>query len=170
MYDIKLVVDDGNCADSAEVTLEVADLPVVDLGLDTTICIGDSIVFDVTIANGTYEWQDASTNPVYQANAAGTYGVTVTDAIGCTGTDTVEVLLTDCSATIDEFNSEMIKVYPNPSSSTITIEGVDGDFHVSIYNTIGEIVLKGSGTSQLNVSSLDSGVYILKVSQDGVVY
>lgn len=169
-YDVKLVVDDGNCADSSETTLQVVDLPVVDLGFDTTICIGDTIVFDATISNGSYEWQDASTNPTYAAYTAGVYGVTVTDAIGCTGTDTVEVMLIDCSAGIAEQDLKEIRVYPNPSSSLITIEGIEGEFHVSIYSMIGELILDDFGTTQLNVSALESGLYLIQIHQNGSVY
>jgi gliding motility-associated-like protein len=67
----------------------------VSLGLDRNLCTGQSI----TLNPGTYSnylWQDNSTNATYTVTSAGTYFVTVTNATGCSGRDTV-VVKTDCS-------------------------------------------------------------------------
>ena len=54
---------------------------VVNLGNDTTLCTGSTLLLDATNAGATYQWQDGSTNPTYNVNTAGTYSVTVTVAI-----------------------------------------------------------------------------------------
>lgn len=59
------------CPDSVvEFVMDVGQAPVVDLGPDTLICIGDSIVFDVQNSNSTYLWQDGSMSSTLVVNSA----------------------------------------------------------------------------------------------------
>lgn len=74
--------------DAAQVT--VTPLPVVDLGPNTTLCTGQSLVLDAAVPGGTYLWQDGSTAPDYVVSGPGTYSVTVT-ANGCSASDAITV-------------------------------------------------------------------------------
>lgn len=65
--------------------------PVINLGNDTSLCIGDILLLDATTAGATYLWQDNSTNPTFNVATAGTYWVTVSLGAGCTGTDSIDV-------------------------------------------------------------------------------
>lgn len=56
--------------------------PSVDLGSDTTLCLGSSMVLDATYPNSTYLWQDSSTNPTFTVSQAGIYWVDVTNLFG----------------------------------------------------------------------------------------
>ncbi len=49
-------------------------------------------VLDAEAGYSNYEWQDASSNQTYTAIAEGTYKVTVTNGVGCTAIDSVEVV------------------------------------------------------------------------------
>jgi len=60
----------------------------VNLGNDTTLCQGQSLVLDATTPNANYLWQDNSTNPTLNVNQQGTYWVQVSDACGSV-TDTI---------------------------------------------------------------------------------
>lgn len=65
-------------------------LDTIDLGNDTLLCIGDSILFDVTTTGATYLWSDGSTDSALVVSQADTVWVDVN--IGnCTYTDTVIV-------------------------------------------------------------------------------
>lgn len=61
-----------------------------------------------------------------------------------------------------------VSLYPNPSynSLTINVSSVLPEFNVEIYNVLGERVLtknmKSSAQTTLNISALNSGIYILK--------
>ena len=56
------------------------------------------------------------------------------------------------------------RVYPNPSRTTINIESEEDIDNIELYNYIGQMVLsKTQNTEQLNVKSLNPGVYILKI-------
>jgi gliding motility-associated-like protein len=71
---------------------DVKIIPVcqVDLGPDTTVCIGDTYLLDVETNNGEYLWQDGSTSPTYNVTEPGTYWVEVSANL-CTSRDTVVI-------------------------------------------------------------------------------
>lgn len=49
---------------------------------------------------------------------------------------------------IDEFvNEKSIKVYPNPFTNHITIEGLEIGEEIKIYNALGELVYSGMATT-----------------------
>lgn len=60
---------------------------------------------------------------------------------------------------IDVSSNELIKIYPNPASDEIRINGTENNEWV-IVNQLGVEVLKGS-ENMVNISSLNSGVYYL---------
>jgi uncharacterized protein Usg len=64
--------------------------PTVDMGNDTIICQGETLLLDATVPTATYLWQDNSTNPTFNAIQQGTYWVEVTTACE-TSSDTINV-------------------------------------------------------------------------------
>ncbi len=91
------VTDAAGCNTSSGnlvVKNQVNSVPV-NLGADFSICTGQTAVLNP--GNFTsYQWQDNSTNPTYVVSAAGTYFVKITNAAGCSGSDTVKVTV-DCT-------------------------------------------------------------------------
>jgi uncharacterized protein (TIGR02145 family) len=73
--------------------------PAVNLGSDQSICQGQSVTFDAGACQGcTYQWAELisgqtniGTNQTYTTGISGIYAVTVTDAVGCTGSDQVQL-------------------------------------------------------------------------------
>ena len=63
------------------------------------------------------------------------------------------------------FNSSEMSIYPNPAKHTLNISLVEanGKDYV-IYNIMGQVIGKGLYTESLDVSSLQSGVYMLEVN------
>ncbi len=79
-----------NVSDS--VTITVIPVPVVDLGNDTIVCVGDTVILDATTTGVTYSWSTGDTIPTITVNTTGTYSVVLTDtATGCTANDTIIV-------------------------------------------------------------------------------
>jgi gliding motility-associated-like protein len=64
--------------------------PIVNLGIDTTICEDDTHLLNATNLNSTYIWQDGSTQPTYQVTQKGTYDVRVNMG-GCIMKDTINI-------------------------------------------------------------------------------
>lgn len=85
----------GNSTQPVEIPFSVTEfinLPF-SLGPDTSLlCNGDVFTLDATIPNGSYVWNDGSTNATLMTSSAGVYSVTVTDACG-TGSDDLELLV-----------------------------------------------------------------------------
>lgn len=79
-----------NCITSDTIVVAYSPLPLVELGSDTSLCYGDSIVLDVSIPNATYLWQDGSTDSSYSVTQQGIYFVTVTSN-NCSATDSIIV-------------------------------------------------------------------------------
>ncbi len=67
----------------------------VNLGNDTLLCNGDSLVLNLTGAFSSYLWQNGSTNSSFVVNAPGTYYVSAV-ATCDTKTDTIVVAYTAC--------------------------------------------------------------------------
>ncbi|MDQ3101093.1 MAG: hypothetical protein M3R08_06880, partial [Bacteroidota bacterium] len=85
-------VTQNGCSASDAVQVSYNSLPLVDLGVNQTICAGDQVIFNVTTLNATYLWQDGSTGPTFTANSAGQVSVAVT-VNGCTASDATNVIV-----------------------------------------------------------------------------
>ncbi len=70
-------------------------LVAVSLGKDTSVCNGQQVLLNPGLF-ASYRWQDNSTNPTYTVTRSGTYWVKVSNSAGCTGSDTIQVIV-DCS-------------------------------------------------------------------------
>lgn len=81
----------GSGADSVEV-VALNDIPLVNLGPDTILCAGETLLLDASSALSTYRWQDNSSLATFLVGAAqpGTYRAEVTNICGTT-TDEIVV-------------------------------------------------------------------------------
>jgi gliding motility-associated-like protein len=95
-YTVNITDVNGCSLRSSNITISNTNSNVlVNLGADRSICPGQTIVLNAGLFSS-YLWQDNSRNQTLPINSAGLYRVTVTDSLGCAGTD--EVLVTeDCS-------------------------------------------------------------------------
>ena len=91
------VTDANSCSDTSGVSVIIDPLPVVDAGVDTAICFGDTTQLNATGAVS-YVWtpnvdiSDTSiANPLVNPTTTTTYYVTGTDVNGCVNTDSVVV-------------------------------------------------------------------------------
>ncbi len=85
--------DVNGCTAIDNVVVTVNALPVADAGADQAICDGESVTLTAT-GGDTYTWDNGVTQSVpFNPAATATYSVTVTDANGCTGTDSVTVVV-----------------------------------------------------------------------------
>ena len=68
--------------------------PYVDLGEDISTVRPDTVILRAYSGVGgqIYLWQDSSTDSLYHVSTDGTYHVRVTNGIGCTASDTIQVL------------------------------------------------------------------------------
>lgn len=89
---IVTVQDSIGCMDIDTTTLLIDSLPNLNLGVDSTVCQGDSITLDMgTGLNYTYNWSPGgSTNQTFTFDSSLTIIGSLTDGNGCTRRDTIE--------------------------------------------------------------------------------
>ncbi|MFB6258198.1 MAG: T9SS type A sorting domain-containing protein [Flavobacteriales bacterium] len=89
------ITDSNGCKASDTITLTLADTPTVDLGADTALCPGDTMVLDAGNFSS-YQWDDGSTSQLnsvvgpYTA-IVDTHRVTVTDTNACNGSSAINI-------------------------------------------------------------------------------
>lgn len=141
-------------------------------------CIGSSFTYDLQNDNATsYVWQKNGVNVTGQTTGvlnltnittsnAGTYTCVMTNECGTTTTMplnlTVNCLGTNTIASLEK----AIKLYPNPTNSNITIAlptNIDVKItSLKVTDLLGkEVLLSNNGTTNMDVSHLSNGIYIL---------
>ncbi len=86
-----VTVTANNCSSTESINVAYSGALVVELGPDTTLCTGATLVLDATLPGGaTYLWQDGSTNATFTVSAPGSYAVLVTRN-GCSASASIAV-------------------------------------------------------------------------------
>jgi gliding motility-associated-like protein len=147
----------------------VLDVPVVNFGKDTSLCILQSIVLDATHQFASYLWQDMSTNPSYMVNQSGVYWVRVSIDSNCIVSDTISIGYEDChdprifipnsfTPDGDELN-DIFKIETNENFK---------EFKMYIYNRWGEQIFESAdknigwdGNYNGKPAPIDTYVYLL---------
>jgi hypothetical protein len=175
-----VAVSDGTTQLTGQVNLVVDTIQQVSLGQDTTLCIWESVTFDATIPNAvSYLWMPGEiTTPtitcVGSAMGIGTHtiSVTVTDANGCTTTDSVNVTFDICSIIGENDNALKVIVHPNPAFNVLNIQlsGQAGNVSYYLLNYQGQkvfakeqITVNGMHNSQIDLQHLAKGIYYLRL-------
>jgi len=89
--DYWLTAIQDNCSFTDTIFVNEVLKPIVDFGLDRSICTGDSIILDATNSNATYNWNTGSTDPMIIVKIDGTYTVEV-EFDGCSNADTINLI------------------------------------------------------------------------------
>jgi gliding motility-associated-like protein len=85
-----VVSDSAGCKATGTVLIGEATPPTPDLGEDVVLCPGEHVL--LTVGDfAAYLWSDGSTGATLLVSQSGIYSVTVTDAQGCAGADSVTV-------------------------------------------------------------------------------
>lgn len=74
---------------------------------------------------------------------------------------------------IDEIEKSSLKIFPNPTKNTLSIENIKNiDIEsISLLNTKGQLIkLFDSNNTRLDISNISSGYYILKISHKNGVF
>src|SRR5690606_30801104 len=96
-YQIEGTNTTTGCKNSASVTVTLNRLPTIDAGMDTSLCIGDSLQLNAS-GGTTYIWSNSSSlsnrliaNPWTFTTSTITYHLDAYDANGCYGQDDVTI-------------------------------------------------------------------------------
>ncbi len=147
------VTDENACAASDEINVTVHPRPTVILGDTLHVCDNSEVLLDVNVSNAKYEWNTGAKSKSVMVNNGGIYSVTVTDANGCTDSDSIEVILKaspqfsigDTSVCFEEI-------------SVLTLEGPEGNYRY-IWST-------GDSGQQIK-TSLPGTMWLRVMSENG---
>lgn len=147
----------GVCSASANATITVNPLPIVNAGNDTTLCNQPvPVQFTATPAGGTWSGPNVSATGVFTPNGTGTFTLTYsfTNANGCTNTDTKNVTVVappmanagaDITVCVDAAN---VTLNGTPAPGTWTGSGVTaaGIFDPTVAGTFALVYTAGTST------------------------
>lgn len=141
----------------------------VDLGPDVSICAGSNVVLDAGYPGSTYLWNDLSTNQTLTVTATGTYYVDVITALGCTGSDTIDVTVNSLpTVTLNPFSDVCIDATPfaltggSPAGGSYSGQGVSG----GTFNP----ATAGAGTHTITYTYTDANSCTNSANQTITVY
>jgi hypothetical protein len=157
-----VTVTDGICSSTDAVNVTVIANPVVNLGSDFTLC-APSVKLDAGNPGMSYSWNTGATTQTITANSTGTYYVTVKNAYGCKGSDTINIkvapplyvnlgndltLCAGASATLNAGNPGMNYLWSTGASTQTIVVNTTGKYYVTVMNGYG---CKASDTVNIKV-------------------
>ena len=74
------------------------------------------------------------------------------------------------TAGIEVSNLINLRIYPNPVGTEITLEGLTHPMNYEIHTVTGQLVQSGKTSTKINVETLESGIYILKLENVSVKF
>lgn len=89
-YNIAVSTNAG-CILRDTIQVSLGNLPFVDAGSSQQICSGESLVLDAGPGFESYTWSTGDTTAAITINTAGTYIINVTNNIGCSGADVINI-------------------------------------------------------------------------------
>ena len=167
----------GVCSSIKTTTVTVIASPTVNAtSSNSLICQSQQVILSAAGAN-TFTWQPLATSgaTVSDTPAATTiYTVSGTAANGCVNSNTILVTVSLCTG-ITQINGNAVKfnVYPNPTKDHITLNinsFKNIDIALELFDASGKLILKQivkfdktKSEQQINISSVASGIYFLKI-------
>jgi hypothetical protein len=168
----------GTCSTLSSPVVVNVTTPNANLGKDTSVCADKSIVLDPGAGNTSYLWSTGATTPSITVDSSGVGLGTKTISVkatlnSCVKYDTIKITFVICAGIKQDITMNLIKVYPNPSAGTFTLEldGLNGIFEIRITDLAGKtayvenITLNGTKSSRLiDLSSKPKGLYFLRMA------
>lgn len=91
-YSIEVSTNVG-CTLRDTIQVSLGNLPFVDAGSSQEICVGETLVLDAGTGFASYEWSTGATTSAITVSTAGTYIINVTNNLGCTGADVINIAI-----------------------------------------------------------------------------
>lgn len=111
-YLVRITESGGSGLSATSEPFVIHALPIVNLGADTTILAGESLVLDAGNPSGVYQWTTGAISQTITVAETGVYGVTVTDPNGCSAGDSIQV--TVITSVPEQEILTAFKAFPNP--------------------------------------------------------
>jgi hypothetical protein len=156
----------AGCDSTATLVLTINAIPVA-----TATDNGDASI--TASAGSSYEWIDCATNititgataQTFTATANGSYQVVVFSAGNCS--DTSDCVVIDYIG-INEIASNVVSIYPNPTSDNVTISMKEASALVEILDGNGKLIRSTviENGKEVDLSGLGMGVYVFRITTE----
>ncbi len=164
------VIDANNCVNSDTSFVILNPVPIVNLGQDTIICDLWLTSLDAGNVGSSYLWSTGDTSQTLDF-----YGYSLplfnwniiwveVDNGNCISSDTILIWVDACMDINKIESDDIIKIYPNPTTGTITVEAVDIE-NIEVLDIKGRQVYQGKET-EIDLSPQPKGIYIIKVTTE----
>jgi hypothetical protein len=180
LYKIRVISSNpaviGSACPNTLIITQVAQLNQIIATPNDTICQGETVTLSALNPAGSYLWSTGDTTQAITVSQAGNYSVTVTDFLMCQ-TDTsinITVLPQPCYLELAESDIPTFTLAPNPNSGNFqlnfTENGVEKE-NITMVNALGQkvdftIQSNGESSFEVNISTLENGIYYLKISKN----
>jgi gliding motility-associated-like protein len=96
-----VIVNLNGCIESDSIVLSLYDKLLIDIGNDTSFCLGGYITINMNTTNAiNYEWSHGPTSSMVDLYDSGTYFVTITDNNNCKTVDSIRLDVTFCEPSL----------------------------------------------------------------------
>jgi len=168
-YNIQLVLDEGTPQQENYCqNLVVLESPEVDLGNDTLLSPGETLILDAGDQT-TWEWSTGETSQTVEIDGPGTYTVIVTNEYGCTATD--EIIVTMEVGIPNFFTPYNIDGYND--TWEIPYLSNNPEARIYIYDRFGKLIITylygeggWDGTRDGQLVKADTYWYVIKMNKD----
>jgi gliding motility-associated-like protein len=182
MY-IVSVTDDNGCQGNTSVEIDMLPSPMPSIAGQSSICPGTNTTLSVNDDYSTYQWSDNSQSDSLVVETSGEYSLTVTNAEGCTGTDSflVDVYAVDTLAPMEVFfcsgDTAILNapptytsyVWDNGSTAPNIPTTTAGDYAYSVTDTNGCILESTISAIENNLPSAEISGETAFCSGDNVI-
>ena len=147
-----MVVDSNGCSANAMVVVEEAPGPMPEILGPAALCAGDTAQLVTSMPFVSYQWSTGSPDSTIFIDQTGTYGLIVTDSLGCV--DSTTFVLTAAEPVIVDLT------FPDSicagNSATIAATPGFAQYEWSTGDTTSTIIVPGPGVYELTVTSAEA--------------
>ena len=178
--------DSNNCSNFDTIEIQAKELPIIDLGNDTSICINQSIQLYANPNVDSWLWSTGDTSSSITIDSsnipADSIGIWIEVSLNtCTNYDTIRVGLDSCLSIPNAHFENNLTVYPNPAQEWIhlylPVNLSAGEIGISLLDLNGKIhifkkiqIPYNETTVKLRLTNIAAGVYFLHIQDQSNFY
>ena len=167
------ITDANNCTASDSVQVTINEVPVVNIGNDTSACV--PLVLNAGNAGASFLWSNGDTTATVTlpGNNQTAQLYVIVSKQGCSATDTINLAICDG---LEAIAGSSVELFPNPSQGRFTLyfnSTTVQDLKMDLITTGGQLVCTfknekatTSFTREFDLSNFSKGVYFLRLSSE----
>ncbi|MCC6459981.1 MAG: choice-of-anchor I family protein [Saprospiraceae bacterium] len=161
----------SGCSAADSVLVAVNPNPVVNLGPDTTLCLGQVLLLDAGNPGASFTWSTGDSTQTLSVTTSELYEVIVTSSFGCTANADILVSVEACTGVVEKYALQGVEVFPNPTTGMAVLRLAslpESSARLVVLNPLGQPILTHSAIlpdtqTALDLSAMPKGMYLVQV-------